>query len=154
MEFDATFLIALISFIVFVFVMNKIFYAPVLKIMQERQTFVEQNYDSAKSTRIETQKQTDYRNSELEKSRENARNMISENSQILKAQRSKKIAQYKENLYGSISEEKESLRNSALSAKETLKDNVVDIAKEISQKIMGTSVSTDTIEKSQIKEQG
>ena len=41
MEFDATFLIAVISFIVFVVIMNKIFYAPILKIMQENPNIVE-----------------------------------------------------------------------------------------------------------------
>lgn len=153
MEFDATFLISLISFIVFVFIMNKIFYAPILKIMQQRQDFVEQNYNSAKLTKLETEEHTAYRNSELEKSREEARNIISENSQNLKAERSKKIAEYKETKFGSISKERDNLRNSALEAKETLKDNVVDIAKQISQTILGSSVSTDKIDKSQIKEQ-
>lgn len=154
MEFDATFLISLISFIIFVFIMNKIFYAPILKIMQQRQDFVEQNYNSAKQTKIETEKQTNYRNSELEKSREEARNIISQNSQNLKAERSKKIAEYKDAKYGNISQERDNLRNSAIEAKETLKDNVVDIAKQISQTILGSSVSTDMIDKSQIKEQG
>ena len=41
MEFDATFLFAVISFLVFIFIMNKVFYAPILRIMQERQKFVE-----------------------------------------------------------------------------------------------------------------
>lgn len=154
MEFDATFLIALLSFIVFIFIMNKIFYAPVLKIMQERQSFVEQNYDSAKTTKNEIKNKSEYINSELEKSRNEARNMIAENSQNLKIQKSKKISEYKENLYNSITEQKDTLRNSAISAKEILKDNVVDLAKEISQKILGSSVTTETIDKSQIKEQG
>ena len=154
MEFDATFIIATISFIVFVLIMNKIFYAPILKIMQERQSLVEENYNSAKATKLETQKQTMYRNSELEKSREEARSVISENVQNLKVQRSKKIEEYKDELYGNVSKERDNLRQSAIEAKETLKDNVVDIAKEISEKILGSSVSTETIDKSQIKEQG
>ncbi len=154
MEFDATFIIATISFIVFVLIMNKIFYAPILKIMQERQSLVEENYNSAKATKLETQKQTEYRNSELEKSREEARSVISENVQNLKVQRSKKIEEYKDELYGNVSKERDNLRQSAIEAKETLKDNVVDIAKEISEKILGSSVSTETIDKSQIKEQG
>lgn len=154
MEFDATFLIALLSFIVFIFIMNKVFYAPVLKIMQERQSFVEQNYDSAKTTKNEIKNKSEYMNSELEKSRNEARNMIAENSQNLKIQKSKKISEYKENLYNSITEQKDTLRDSAISAKEVLKDNVVDLAKEISQKILGSSVTTETIDKSQIKEQG
>ena len=60
MEFDATFIIATISFIVFVLIMNRIFYAPILKIMQERQNLVEENYSSAKATKLETQKEIDY----------------------------------------------------------------------------------------------
>ena len=154
MEFDATFIIATVSFILFVLIMNKIFYAPILKIMQERQSLVEQNYNSAKATKLETEKQTEFRNSELEKSREEARNVISENAQILKNQRSEKINEYKDELYGNVAKERDSLKQSAIEAKETLKDNVVDIAKEISEKILGTSVSTQTIDKSQIKEQG
>ena len=58
MEFDATFIFAAVSFIVFVFIMNKIFYAPVLKIMKERQIYVEKNYISAKQTEEETKKQS------------------------------------------------------------------------------------------------
>ena len=154
MEFDATFIIATISFIVFVLIMNKIFYAPILRIMQERQNLVEENYNSAKATKLETQKEIDYRNSELEKSREEARNVISENIQALKTQRSKKIDEYKDELYGNVAKERDNLKQSAIEAKETLKDNVVDIAKEISEKILGSSVSTSTIDKSQIKEQG
>ena len=152
MEFDATFIIATISVIVFVLIMNRIFYAPILKIMQERQNLVEENYSSAKATKLETQKEIDYRNSELEKSREEARTVISENLQALKTQRSKKIDEYKDEFYGNVAKERDNLKQSAIEAKETLKDNVVDIAKEISEKILGSSVSTSTIDKSQIKE--
>lgn len=37
MEFNATFIITTISFILFTFIMNKIFYAPLGKIIDERQ---------------------------------------------------------------------------------------------------------------------
>ncbi len=154
MEFDATFLIAVISFILFVLIMNKVFYAPILKIMQSRQTFVEQNYNSAKQTREDTQKQDEYRNTELEKSRDEARKIISEQSQKLKSKRSKKIAEYKETVFNNISQERDWLKNSVIETKEVLKDNVVDIAKNISKKILGEYISTNSINKTQIKEQG
>ena len=154
MEFDATFLIAVISFILFVLIMNKVFYAPILKIMQSRQTFVEENYNSAKQTREDTQKQDEYRNTELEKSRDEARKIISEQSQKLKSKRSKKIAEYKETVFNNISQERDGLKNSVIETKEVLKDNVVDIAKNISKKILGEYISTNSINKTQIKEQG
>ena len=43
MEFNATFLATIISFIVFVFLMNKILYAPILNIMEERKNFINDN---------------------------------------------------------------------------------------------------------------
>lgn len=152
MEFDATFLIATISFIVFVYIMNRIFYAPILKIMQERQSFVEQNFESAAKTKKETQKHVEYRNEELEKSREEARSLISQQSQILKSGKNKKLSEYKNELYSNISEQRENLRISALDAKETLKDNVVDIAKDISQLLLGETIDKEAIDKSKIEE--
>ena len=152
MEFDATFLIAVISFIVFVIIMNKIFYAPILKIMQERQNVVEANFNAAKEINEETQKQTEYHTSELEKSRDEARQKIAEASQQFKQERSQEISEYKSELYGNIAKEKENLKNSAYEAKEVLKDNIVDIAKEISQMLLGDAVNRDTINKSKIEE--
>ncbi|MGM9994524.1 MAG: ATP synthase F0 subunit B [Candidatus Avigastranaerophilus sp.] len=153
MEFDATFIIAAISFIVFVFIMNAILYKPVLKIMQARQSYVEENFNNAKIADSETEKQTVYRNSELEKSRNQAQNMVAEKSGELKSEHSKKISEYKEESYSNIEKERNSLKQSALDAKEILKDRVVDIAKDISSKILGNAVNTDIIDKSQIKEQ-
>lgn len=153
MEFDATFLIAVISFIVFVFIMNRIFYSPMLKIMQERQNFVEENYNIAKDVNLETKKQTEFRENELEKSRNEARQKVSEASQQFKKERSCIISKYKEELYENIAQEKENLKNSAINAKEVLKENIVDIAKNISLKILGSDVNADSINKSQIKEE-
>lgn len=153
MEFDATFIIAAISFILFVFIMNAILYSPVLKVMQSRQSYVEENFIQAKETANEIEKQTQYRNSELDKSRNKAQNMVAEKSGELKNQRAEKISAYKEESYGNIAKERDSLRQSALDAKEILKDRVVDIAKGISSKILGDTISADLIDKSQIKEQ-
>ncbi len=153
MEFDATFLIAAISFVVFVFIMNKIFYSPILNIMKERQNIVEQNFKSAKDTRHETENKINFHNTELEKSRDKARLAVSETTRQLKEERTKEISEFKENLFGNIAQERENLKNSALEAKEILKDNVVDIAKEISQKLLGSSIDSVSINKSQIKEE-
>ena len=153
MEFDATFLISIISFIVFVFIMNKIFYAPVLRIMSERQKFVDENYISAKETKNEVQKRTNLHNEELEKTREEARTTVAAQTKKFKQESSKIISEYKSELYENISKEKESLKNSAIEAKEVLKDNVIDIAKNISHIILGDDINSESINKTQIKEE-
>lgn len=152
MEFDATFLIAVISFLVFVYLMNKIFYAPILKIMQDRQALVEQNFQNAHDTKKAVEAQVAHRNNELDKSREEARNLIAEHSQKFKAERNIRIAQYKEQLYSDVVNQREDMRNSAIEAKEVLKDNVVNIAKDISQLILGDAVNKEAIDKSKIEE--
>ncbi len=152
MGFDATFLIAVISFIVFVLIMNKIFYAPILKIMQEREALVKNNFEIAKATEEEAKKQLNYKNEMLEKSRKEAKDLILEHSQNFQEERNIRLAQHKEELYSNIANERENLRNSAIEAKEVLKEKVVDIAKDISQIILGDVVDKNTINKSQIEE--
>ena len=39
MEFNATFFVTAISFIVFTFIMNKIFYTPLTKVIDERRIY-------------------------------------------------------------------------------------------------------------------
>ncbi|MCD7879601.1 MAG: ATP synthase F0 subunit B [Candidatus Gastranaerophilales bacterium] len=152
MEFDATFLIAVISFIVFVVIMNKIFYEPVLKIMQQRQELVNQNFISAKITKKTVQEKTVQYDSELEKSRDEARNEIADKSKQFKDESSKILAGYKEELYSDVLNEKENLKNSALAAKDVLKNSIVNVARDVSIKIMGTDYNVDSIDVSQVEE--
>lgn len=55
LEFDGTFIFALISFIVFMLIMNLILYRPITKIMEERQKF----YDKNKNTVLESKKKAE-----------------------------------------------------------------------------------------------
>ena len=50
MEFNATFLVTAISFIVFTFVMNKIFYEPLTKVINERENFINGTISDAKNS--------------------------------------------------------------------------------------------------------
>ncbi len=153
MDFDATFLIAAISFVIFVLIMNKIFYAPVLKIMRERQKLVDDNFTSAKETEQEVQKQIQIHNSELEKTRDEARNKVAQESKRIKQESSKIISEYKAELNEKVQKEKENLKNSAIEAKEVIKDKVVDIAKNISDVLLGEEIHSERIDKSQINEE-
>lgn len=153
MEFDATFIFAAISFIVFVFIMNRIFYHPVLLIMKKRQAYVEDNYNTAKDTESVVQDKASYINTELKTVRSKVQSVIADKSQEIKKQNSKIVSEHKEETYNSIANERESLMQSAIDAKETLKDKVVDIAKNISSKLLGDDINAETIDKSQINEQ-
>lgn len=152
MEFNATFLLSAISFIVFVIIMNKIFYKPVLQIMKERQTFVENNYNEANNFQRITEERIQYREDRLENSRSSSREKIAKESQELKDARTKELASYKEEVYSSIHQQKEEMRTSAIEAKEVLKDKVVSIAKDISDILLGETIEKEKINKDQIEE--
>lgn len=49
-EFNATFIIAMLSFVVFIFIMNAIFYRPVLNIMRKRDEYIASNYEASKES--------------------------------------------------------------------------------------------------------
>ena len=47
MEFNATFIVAFISFALFTIIMNKILYAPISEIILKRKQFVDANFEEA-----------------------------------------------------------------------------------------------------------
>ncbi len=153
MEFDATFIISAISFVIFVFIMNKIFYAPVLRIIRERQNFVDNNFTEANKTNLEVKSRKKIHDEKLEKTRDIARMEVATATKRFKQEGSRIISEYKADLYHNVSKEKENLKNSAIEANEVLKDNVVDIAKNISTLILGSDIDSEKINKSQINEE-
>ncbi len=54
-EFNATLIISMISFVVFMSIMNAIFYRPILNIIRKRDEFVSQNYSQAEALASEAQ---------------------------------------------------------------------------------------------------
>ena len=55
-EFNATFLVAMLSFVVFIMIMNAIFYRPILNIMRKRDEYINSNYDEAKELSEQAEK--------------------------------------------------------------------------------------------------
>ena len=72
LELDGTILVAMISFIVFAFIMNAILYQPVMKIIEERKNFLKDNEELTKQAEAEIQKDTEKQklSEEADKARE------------------------------------------------------------------------------------
>ena len=151
MEFDATFFIAAISFVLFTIIMNKIFYAPIIKMMEDRELYVASNYKAADEAKVKIKENTDLKNSKLEETRNEGRGIISEKSNEAKRQNTEKIHQAKQELVENIGKMKEELIQEAKNSQEVLLKNVVDISKEISHKLLGEEINTDNITADKIK---
>jgi len=49
LQFNATFIVAIISFVLFIIIMNLIFYKPILSIIEERKKYIQDNYDASEN---------------------------------------------------------------------------------------------------------
>lgn len=141
-EFNATFIIAILSFVVFIIIMNAIFYNPILNIMRKREEYINSNYDEAKDFNEKAEEYTKQYDSKIKETqnscRMNIRNIVeeahkkaNEKTQTAREQSKIDIQARKDNL----SKDEENLKN-------IVKNTVVkDLASTIESKLLGNKIS-------------
>ncbi len=144
-EFNATFLIAMLSFVVFIMIMNTIFYKPVLNIMRKREEYIKSNYENAKQNSEQAQAFDTERTEKLRETHENCRHNIRDI--VDKAQRlaHKKTHDIKERVKTELQSQKENLTNQGLELENTVKSTVVkDLASSITSKLLGQDIEVNS----------
>ena len=143
MGFNARFLVSAISFIVFTFVMNKIFYNPLGRVISERQKFLDETRNDALFSNNKAEAIIKDRDDKLSKSVADAKRLVadkvneaSENSRTLTGKAKQKSME-------EITSAKLSLHDEANQSKEELKNKVKDLAEVISSKVLGIDVKID-----------
>ncbi|MBQ4647402.1 MAG: ATP synthase F0 subunit B [Candidatus Gastranaerophilales bacterium] len=137
MEFNATFLATIISFIIFVFLMNKILYAPILNIMQERKNYIDENYKTAN----ENKEKTEVIISEIEErknvAKNDARTKYDEILDNFKEQKNQLLSQAQQAMKEELEKNNAELTNTSNETKENLKGSMINLANDIVEKIIG-----------------
>lgn len=138
MEFNATFIAAFVSFVVFIIIMNQILYKPINDIVQKRQDLINENNNEANENiakkeelfaeRLEKIKQAHFQAKEkMEKALQDVKNKTNKQLTAAKDEAKNKI---ETNIQDGISQSK--------NAKEVLKMEVVNLAQIISDKFIQT----------------
>lgn len=137
MEFNGTFFAAIISFLAFVFIMNKMLYEPVRKIVNERNSLIDSNYSSANENNAKAESLSKQRDDKLSDAKDEAREKYNEVLAEYKERRSDivKDAQNKSN--DELNDAYENLNNLSNEAKESLKWKMTDLANDIVEKVLG-----------------
>ena len=139
MELNATFLVSIISFIVFVFIMNAIFYRPLAKIVEERKNYVDKNYEDAK----EAQEKTEQIISKIEKKRSDAfceaKTIIQEKSDSAKNEKDKMTQEAKKKSFEELEAAKRVLNEENQNSKAALNNDINNLADIICNKLDGNS---------------
>lgn len=136
MEFNATFLVAFFSFIVFTVIMNLILYKPINDIVMKRKQLVDANYeeahensDKAVSILLDKEKQ-------IKKATNDAREIISEKTSDATAKKEEMTLDAKNEAQKNIDAYNLYYKNATKDAKEFLKVEVVNLAQAISDKFL------------------
>ena len=137
MEFNATFLATIVTFIVFVILMNKILYAPILSIMAERRAFIDGNYKSAKDNDERTSELTKEKNDRLIEAKNEAREKYNETLAEFKERRSEMITVAQNESKEEFESSKIQLENVSNEVKQALKGSMMDLANDIVEKVIG-----------------
>lgn len=137
MEFNATFLATIITFIVFVILMNKILYAPILSIMEERRAFIDENYKIADENNQKVSSLVAEKEEKISRAKDEAKGKYNESVEEYKAQRNETV----ENAQNSAKEELENsnieLEKLSNEIKNSLKSSMTDLANNIVEKVIG-----------------
>ena len=136
MEFNATFLVSAISFIVFVFIMNTVLYRPVIRIMEERQAFLDKNEKDTEDANRQAEEFATKKEAELAKARAEAKSIVDNGTEKFKAENKAAMDKYSSEQKQLTEDKKSELYNEMTSAKETLKQSSDDISRMITDKIL------------------
>lgn len=137
MEFNATFIVSAISFIVFTFIMNAIFYNPLQKTVSERQKFVNDTLEEAKLHTAKSEAILADKAKKVEKTKHEAKKIIVEKTDEVKAQKSTMTTEAQQKAAQTVDSAKEELQKSQQEAQKVLDEEVHKLAQDISSKFLG-----------------
>ncbi len=137
MEFNATFLVTIISFIVFVYLMNKILYSPIQKIVTEREDFVNSNLKDAETNNDKAKALSEDRDNKISNARNDARLVYIDSLNGYKKQKDDYIHNTQEDVNNELNSAYQGLENLSNETKEGLKGKMTDLANDIVEKMLG-----------------
>ena len=135
MEFNATFLVSAISFVIFVFIMNAIFYRPLEKIITERENLVSDTLNDAKNTREKSEKLVQEREEKLTKAAVESKESVANSLEKANKKAKEQLTNAKENSFKKIADEKINIEKEKEKAIQVLDSHIQDLANEIIKKV-------------------
>lgn len=150
MEFNGTFLASIISFIVFVFLMNKILYAPILNIIEERRNFINGNLNAAEQNNAKAASISEEKDKMLVSAKDTARAKYVETLDEFKTQRSEIITEAQDKAKEELLNSNYELSNVSNEAKMALKGKMTDLANDIVEKVLGYRSNVEHVDNEEI----
>ena len=137
LEFNATFFIAMVSFVVFMVIMNAILYKPLERIVKERQDLIDKNHQKAQTAKEKYDVLKQWQESSMAKAQKEAGKTYQRILNEYKAQKETMLELNKNLSRKAIAVAAAELDGQVVEAKYELKPEVKTLASIISSKILG-----------------
>ena len=137
LEFNATFFIAMVSFVVFMVIMNAILYKPLERIVKERQDLIDKNHQKAQTAKEKYDVLKQWQESSMAKAQKEAGKTYQRILNEYKAQKKTMLELNKNLSRKEIAVAAAELDGQVVEAKYELKPEVKTLASIISSKILG-----------------
>lgn len=137
MEFNATFVVSIISFLIFTFLMNEILYKPITKIVNERESLISENYDNAQKSKQKTSDIYKQKEDRLTQTATYNKKLTAEKMTEANNQAKVKIQEAKDTSVFQINTAKSDLQNNKLTLESEMNSRIDELADSISAKVLG-----------------
>ncbi len=152
MEINATILVSAISFIVFIFIMNKILYKPVLDIMEKRQNYIDANKNEADEHHKKAKQLLADKDARVAEAQRTSRDIVASKADAIKEEKSKVINDTKNSVSSYFSEQKQNLAHQKEEAAANMKHDVADLANRLTTKLMGEGIVFEPVGEQEVEE--
>lgn len=137
-EFNATLIVAMFSFVVFMFIMNAIFYRPILNIIRKRENYVNGNYETAKTLESKAEEYNTEYQKKLNNAKEQEREVLSAKIDNAQKKSFKTTQEANEKAKIEITSNKELIEKNKNELIDNINSNIINnLASDIVRKIAG-----------------
>lgn len=137
---NGTFIFALISFIIFLFIMKYLLFLPLNKVIEQREEFYEKNANTVKESKSKTALVLAEKEREISSARAQASNLIKEVNLFAKKESQETIAKAKQNATATLLAQEQTLDEQSAKAKDELRGEVEQYVKNIVEKVLQKEV--------------
>lgn len=134
-SFDATIVIQLINFLFFLFILNKIFFQPIIKIQKERQSGLDQALQQTEAKHAELKKMRADHQHQLDQARQQAFDLVSAQIEKATAERNAQLTVVQTELDIKMNETREQLAQQEEELRKTLNAQIAPLANQIVAKL-------------------
>lgn len=137
MEFNATFLVSAVSFILFCFIMNAIFYKPLQKVVLEREKFIDETNKEADENYEKSEALIKDKNDKIEAAKLDSKKVILDKTEEMKSKKAQMTEEARTSATSMINTAKTDMNKEKEDSQAVLDEESKKLADEIVSKILG-----------------